>query len=107
MDPISPPLARVRDVNLVSERLTVRNTTLCDTDGTIVPGRRIQKHAMVVEGTGSVQVVGRMNDESVIHADGDRRRARSLYKNGEETREEEGEDRRPSTIDANRTSWHA
>lgn len=77
VDPISAPLARVRDVNLVTERLAVRNTALSDTNGAIVPGRRIQKHAMVMEGTRSVKVVGRMDDESVINADGDRRRAGS------------------------------
>ena len=78
MDPISAPLARVRNVNLVTERLAVRNTTLSDTNGTIVPGGFIQKHAMVMERTGSVKVVGRMDNESIIDADGDRRRARSL-----------------------------
>ena len=77
MDPITAPLAGVRDVNLVTERLAVRNTALSDTNGTIVPGCRIQKHAMVVEGTWSVKIVGCMDDESVINADGDRRRAGS------------------------------
>ena len=91
MDPISAPLARVRDVDLVTERLAVRNTTLSDTNGTIIPGRLIQKHAMVVERTGSVKVIGRMDDERVIHADGDRRRARSLYKNGRGTQEKKRE----------------
>lgn len=92
VDPISAPLARVRNVDLVSERLAVRDTTLSDTNGAIVPGCLIQKHAMVMERTGSVKVVGRMDNESIIDADGDRRRARSLYiRTGGNTREE-GED---------------
>jgi len=77
VDPISAPLTGVRDVNLVTEHLAIRNTALSDTNGTIIPGRRIQKHAMVVEGTWGIKVVGRVDDESVINADGDGRRAGS------------------------------
>jgi hypothetical protein len=47
-----------------------------------------------------------MDDEGVVRADGDRRRARRLYKNGEEHKRRRGRNRRPSAIDANRTSWH-
>lgn len=46
----------------------------------------------MVEGTGNVKVVGRMDDESVIHTDGDERRTRSLGKNGEDVREGERTD---------------
>jgi hypothetical protein len=42
---------------------------------------------MVVERTRTVKIVGRMNDETVIHADGDRRRTVSLDKNGEGAQE--------------------
>ena len=80
MNPISAPLARSRDVKLVGERLAVRNTTLSDTNGTIVPGCLIVEHAMVVERAGSVKVVGRMNDEGVIRADGNWRRTVNLNK---------------------------
>ena len=37
---------------------------------------------MVVESAGIVEVVGRMNHEGVIYADGDWRRTRNLDKNG-------------------------
>lgn len=86
MDPISAPLTRIGDINGVTERLAGRDTTLSDTNGTIVPSCLVQKHAMVMERTGIFEGVGRMDDESVIHADGDWRRARDLHKNGEEAR---------------------
>ena len=89
MDPISAPLARTGDVNRVSERLAIRNAALSDANGPVIPSRLIHKHAMVVERTGFVKVVGCMDDEGLVHADGNRRRATSLHKNGEETREEE------------------
>lgn len=104
MDPISAPLARVGDIDLVGERLTVRNTALSDTNGTVEPSRLIQKHAMVMERTGKVKIVGRVNDESVVRVDGDWRRARSLHKNGEEAHEEKN--RRPSSVDAYCPPWH-
>lgn len=106
MNPISAPLARAGDIDLVGERLTVRNTALGDTNGTIEPSRLIEKHAMVVESTGFVEIVGRMNDEGVVRADGDRRRPKSLHKNGEEAQEIKRENRRPSAVDAYCTSWN-
>jgi len=106
VDPISAPLARAGDIDLVGVRLTERNTALSDTNGTVEPSRLIEKHAMVVESTGVVEIVGRVNDESVVRADGDRRRARSLDKNGEEAQEIKRENRRPSVVDADCTSWH-
>ena len=86
MDPISAPLTRIGDINVVTEGLAGRDTTLSDTNGTIVPSCVIRKHAMVMERAGSVEGIGRMDDESVVHADGDWRRARDLHKNGEEGR---------------------
>jgi len=106
VNPISTPLARAGDIDLVSKRLAVRNTALSDPNGAIVPGCLVQKHAMVVERTGVVEVVGRVNDEGVIRADRDRRRAGSLNKNGEEAERKDGNPR-PSTVDTNCTSWHA
>ena len=92
MNPIGAPLARARDINLVCERLAVRNTTLSDTNGTVVPSRLIGKHAMMMESAGILKVVGRMNDEGVACVDGDRRGARDLNKNGENTRGREKTD---------------
>jgi len=43
VDPISAPLARVRNFNLVTERLTVQNTTLSDTNGTSRGSRAFPK----------------------------------------------------------------
>jgi hypothetical protein len=93
VNPVSAPLARVGDVDLVSERLAVWNATLRDTNGAIVPRRRVEKHPMVVEGTWIFQVVGRMDDEAVVRADRDRRRTGKINKNGEEAR---GEGRKPT-----------
>lgn len=86
VDPISAPLTRVGDINIVTERLAGRDAALSDTDGTIVPSCLIQKHAMVMERTGLFEGIGRMDDESVIRADGDWRGARDLHKNGEGVR---------------------
>ena len=83
MNPISAPLTRRGNVDLIGERLAVRNTALGDAHGTIVPCRLIKKHAMVMEGAGTVKIVGRMDDEGVVHADRDWRRAGKLNKNGE------------------------
>ena len=94
------------EVDFVTERLAVWNATLGDANGTVVPSRLIQKHTMVMERTGSVKVIGRMDDEGIVHANGYRRRARGLHKNGEEEQERKIKDRRPSTVDANCTSWH-
>ena len=105
MNPISAPLAGVGDINRVGERLAIGNAALGDTNGTIVPSCLVKKHAMVVEGAGLVKIVGRMNHEGVIRADGDRRRAGNLNKNGEEA-EKKRENQRPSAVDANRTPWH-
>jgi len=84
MNPISAPLARVGDINRVGERLAVGNAALGDTNGTIIPSRLVEKHAMVVKGAGAIKIVGRMNYEGVICADGDRRGTRNLNKNGED-----------------------
>lgn len=89
MDPVSAPLARVGDVNLVSEGLAVRNTTLGDADSTIIPSRLVRKHPMVVERAGTVKIVGRMHDERVIDADGNWRRAGNLHKDWKRKRKEE------------------
>ena len=105
MNPISAPLARVGDVDRVGERLAVGNAALGDTDGTIIPSRLVKKHAMVMEGTGAVKIISRMNYEGVVCADGDRRGTRNSIKNGEETKGK-GENQRPSPIDANRAPWH-
>jgi len=83
VNPISTPLARVGDIDRVGERLAVGNSALGDTNGTIVPSRLVEKHPMVVEGTGMVKIVGRMNHEGVICADGDRRGTGNFNKNGE------------------------
>jgi len=83
MNPISAPLARVGDIKRVGERLTVGNAALGDTNGTIIPSRLVKKHAMVVEGTRAVKIIGRINYEGVVCADGDRRGTRNLNKNGE------------------------
>lgn len=91
MDPISAPLARAGDVNLISERLATRDTALSDTNGTVIPSCLVHKHAMVMESTGIVKVVGCMDDKGVVHADGDRRRATNSRKNGEEARERKRE----------------
>ena len=93
MNPVGAPLARVGDVDLVSERLAVWNATLRDTNGAVVPRRRVEEHAMVVEGTWIFQVVGRMDDEAVVRADRDRGRTGKFNKNGEEAR---GEERKPT-----------
>ena len=105
VNPISAPLTRFGDIDRVGERLAIGDTALGDTDGTIVPSRLIEKHAMVVESTGMVKVVGRMNYEGIVRADGDRRGTRNLNKNGEEA-EKTRENRRPSAVDANRAPWH-
>ena len=89
MNPVSAPLARVGDINLVSECLTIRNTTLGDANSTIVPGCLICEHAMMMERAGVVEVIGRTYDKRVIDADGNRRRAVGLHKNGKEERESE------------------
>ena len=81
MNPVSAPLARVGNVNLVGEGLAVRNTALGHGDGSIVPSRLVRKHPMVMERTGDVKIIGCMHDERVIDADGNWRRARNLHKN--------------------------
>ena len=85
MNPISTPLTRVGDINLVGERLAVRNAALSDTNSTVIPRCPIEKHAMVVERAGIVEVIGRMDDEGVIRANGYWRRAGNLDKNGGES----------------------
>jgi hypothetical protein len=80
MNPVSAPLARIRDVNHIRGRLAVRDTALGDTDGAVVPSRLVRIHTMVVERTRVVKIVRRVHDERVIDADGDRRGTRSLHK---------------------------
>lgn len=89
MDPVSAPLARVGDVNFVSEGLAVRNTALGDPDGTVIPSCLVRKHPMVVERARVVKIVGRMHDERVIDTDGNWRRAKNFRENGKQ--EQEGE----------------
>lgn len=89
MNPVSAPLARVGDVNLISEGLAVWNGALGDGDSAIIPSRLVGKHPMVMERTGDVKIVGRMHDECVIDADGNWWRARILHKNGKQMQEEE------------------
>ena len=62
MNPVSTPLARVRDVHHVSGCLAVRNATLGYANGTIVPSSFVRKHAMVVEGARTVKIVCRVHD---------------------------------------------
>lgn len=92
MNPVSAPLARVGDVNLISEGLAVRNATLGDADSAVIPSCLVRKHAMVVERAGAVKIVGRMHDEGVIDADGNWRRARNLHKNRREQQAREKTD---------------
>lgn len=73
-------MARVWDVDHISERLAVRNTTLGNADGTIVPSSFVGEHAMVVKRTRVVKIVGCVHHQRVISADGNGRRTGDLHK---------------------------
>ena len=104
MDPVSAPLVRVGNVNLVSEGLAVGDTALGDADGTIIPSRLVRIHPMMVERAGYVKIVGCMDEKRIVDADRNWRRARSLHKDGKHKREKKN--LRPGAIHADCTPWY-